>query len=110
MSVLRFPLPGIYRVQVWQLLLGVRPVHTNNTEFVQRQRQEQYTESETALTITGRIDQNTDTHLRITLVWLLERNCLKVRTTSLFSLYGKKMYILQHQQSTTLCCIMIPLE
>ena len=76
----RFPLPGIYRVQVWQLLLGVMPVHTNNTEFVWRQRQEQYRESERALTITRRITDTTYTNNRITLVWLLERNCLKVST------------------------------
>ena len=76
----RFPLPGIYRVQVWQLLLGVMPVHSNNTEFVWRQRQEQYRESERALSITQRITDNTNTNDKITLVWLLERNCLKVST------------------------------
>ena len=54
------------------------PVHTNNTEFVLRQRQEQYRESERALTITRRIDHNTDTDNRVALVWLLERNSLKV--------------------------------
>ena len=78
MLLCRFPLPGIYRVQVWQLLLGVMPVHSNNTEFVWRQRQEQYRESERALSITRRITDNTNTNDRITLVWLLERNCLKV--------------------------------
>lgn len=60
------------------MLLRITPVHTNNTEFVLRQRQEQYRESERALTITRRIDQNTDTDHRIALVWLLERNSLKV--------------------------------
>ena len=85
----RFPLPGIYRVQVWQLLLGVMPVHTNNTEFVWRQRQEQYRESERALTITRRISDNTNTIERITLVWLLERNSLKV-STFLFTLVDSR--------------------
>ena len=80
MCLCRFPLPGIYRVQVWQLLLGVMPVHSNNTEFVWRQRQEQYRESERALGITQRITDNTNTNDKITLVWLLERNCLKVST------------------------------
>ena len=80
MWLCRFPLPGIYRVQVWQLLLGVMPVHSNNTEFVWRERQEQYRESERALTITRRITEHTNTNDRITLVWLLERNCLKVST------------------------------
>ena len=80
MWLCRFPLPGIYRVQVWQLLLGVMPVHSNNTEFVWRERQEQYKESERALTITRRITESTSTNDRITLVWLLERNCLKVST------------------------------
>ena len=67
-------------MQVWQLLLGVMPVHSNNTEFVWRERQEQYRESERALTITRRITDGTSTNDRITLVWLLERNCLKVST------------------------------
>ena len=80
MWLCRFPLPGIYRVQVWQLLLGVMPVHSTNTEFVWRERQEQYRESERALTITRRITDGTSTNDRITLVWLLERNCLKVST------------------------------
>ena len=80
MWLCRFPLPGIYRVQVWQLLLGVMPVHSSNTEFVWRERQEQYKESERALTITRRITESTSTNDRITLVWLLERNCLKVST------------------------------
>ena len=31
---LRFPLPSIYRVQVWQLVLGVLPTNTHNTDFV----------------------------------------------------------------------------
>ena len=62
------------------MLLGVMPVHSNNTEFVWRERQEQYRESERALTITRRITESTSTNDRITLVWLLERNCLKVST------------------------------
>ena len=75
---LRFPLPSIYRVQVWQLLVGVMPVHTTSTEYVWSQRAEMYQEMERALTITRKISANTDTSIKITVVWLLERNCLKV--------------------------------
>ena len=76
--LIRFPLPGIYRVQVWQLLVGVMPVHTTNTEFVWSQRAEMYREMERSLLLTRKISPNTDTSIKITLVWLLERNCLKV--------------------------------
>lgn len=79
---LRFPLPGIYRVQVWQLLVGVMPVHTTSTEFVWSQRAEMYREMERSLLLTRKISPNTDTSIKITLVWLLERNCLKFDLSS----------------------------
>jgi len=74
---LRFPLPGIYRVQVWQLLLGVLPRYTSSTEWVWKERVEQFQESERAITVTKKISKETDKETRITIVWLLERNALK---------------------------------
>jgi len=74
---LRFPLPGIYRAQVWQLLLGVLPVYTTSTEWVWRERVEQFRESERALTVTKKISKDTDKNTRITIIWLMENNKLK---------------------------------
>jgi len=74
---LRFPLPGIYRIQVWQLLLGILPKYTTSTEFVWCQRAEQYKESERALVLSKKITANTEQRVKIAAVWLLERNWLK---------------------------------
>ena len=71
-------MPGIYRAQVWQLLLGVLPVYTTSTEWIWRERVEQFRESERALTVTKRIHNGTDKAVRATTVWLLESNKLKV--------------------------------
>ena len=85
---LRFPLPSIYRVQVWQLLLGVLPLHTCNTEFVWRQRVEQFREVERVLTLTRKISAHMDQSLRITVIWLLERNSIKVGDISPHSCFN----------------------
>jgi len=74
---LRFPLPGIYRLQVWQLLLGVLPTYTTSTEWVWGQRVEQYRESERALVVTKKITKDTQKNFRVTIVWLMENNNLK---------------------------------
>jgi len=74
---LRFPLPGIYRAQVWQLLLGVLPTYTTSTEWVWRERVEQFRESERALAVTKKITKDTERNKRITIVWLMENNKLK---------------------------------
>ena len=71
-------MPGIYRAQVWQLLLGVFPVYTTSTEWVWRERVEQFRESERALTVTKKITKDTDKNTRITIIWLMENNKLKV--------------------------------
>ena len=60
------------------MLLGVLPVHTTSTEFVWSQRVEQFRESARALGVTRRISPATPSSIKITAVWLLERNCLKV--------------------------------
>lgn len=79
---LRFPLPSIYRVQVWQLLLGVLPVHDANTNFVWGQRVEQFRESARALGVTRRISPATPSSIKITVVWLLEANRLQLDLSS----------------------------
>ena len=63
---------------MWQLLLGVLPTYTTSTEWVWRERVEQFKESERALTVTKKINKDTDKNKRITIVWLMESNKLKV--------------------------------
>jgi len=82
---LRFPLPGIYRLQVWQLLLGVLPTCSSSTEFCWEQRCEQYRECERVLTLTRRIQPGSSPATRATLVWLLETNRLKYDRASQLS-------------------------
>jgi len=69
---LRFPLPSIYRTQVWKLCLGILPRFTSSEEYVWLQRSEQYNESERALTLTKKLSPNSAPETRATLVWLLE--------------------------------------
>jgi len=69
---LRFPLPSIYRIQVWKLCLGVLPRYTSSTEYVWQQREEQYNESERALILTRKLSPSSCPEIRATLVWLLE--------------------------------------
>ena len=75
-------MPGIYRLQVWQLLLGVLPTYTTSTEWVWGQRVEQYRESERALVVTKKITKDTHRNFRVTIVWLMENNKLKVSCNS----------------------------
>jgi len=74
---LRFPLPSIYRLQVWQLCLGVLPRHTTSTEWVWKQREGQYWDSERALTLTKKIGPNFSREMKATLVWLMETRQIK---------------------------------
>ena len=72
-------------MQVWQLLLGVLPVHEGNTNFVWGQRVEQFRESARALGVTRRISPTTPSSIKITVVWLLETNRLQVGVSQHFS-------------------------
>ena len=63
---------------MWQLLLGVLPTYTTSTEWVWRERVEQFRESERALAVTKKITKDTERNKRITIVWLMENNKLKV--------------------------------
>ncbi|XP_060770034.1 TBC1 domain family member 7 [Neoarius graeffei] len=45
----RFPLPSMYRVHVWKVLLGILPPHSDSHSLVARYRQEQYMDIKDAL-------------------------------------------------------------
>ncbi|XP_058249053.1 TBC1 domain family member 7 [Hemibagrus wyckioides] len=45
----RFPLPSMYRIHVWKVLLGILPPHSDSHSLVARYRQEQYTDVKEAL-------------------------------------------------------------
>lgn len=46
----RFPLPSMYRIHVWKVLLGILPPHTDSHALVSRYRAEQYEDVSAALT------------------------------------------------------------
>ncbi|TSL47595.1 Desmoplakin [Bagarius yarrelli] len=45
----RFPLPSMYRIHVWKVLLGILPPHSDSHSLVARYRQEQFTDVKEAL-------------------------------------------------------------
>ncbi|KAI5608484.1 TBC1 domain family member 7 isoform X1 [Silurus asotus] len=45
----RFPLPSMYRIHVWKVLLGILPPHSDSHALVARYRKEQYTDIKEAL-------------------------------------------------------------
>lgn len=45
----RFPLPSMYRIHVWKVLLGILPPHSDSHSLVARYRREQYTDVKEAL-------------------------------------------------------------
>ncbi|KAI7799369.1 TBC1 domain family member 7 [Triplophysa rosa] len=46
----RFPLPSMYRIHVWKVLLGIIPPHTDSHALVSRYRAEQFEDVSAALT------------------------------------------------------------
>ncbi|XP_030626520.1 TBC1 domain family member 7 [Chanos chanos] len=45
----RFPLPSMYRIHVWKVLLGILPPHSDSHSLVTRYRAEQYEDVQAAL-------------------------------------------------------------
>nr|XP_039269056.1 TBC1 domain family member 7-like [Styela clava] len=53
------PLPAMYRVLIWKILLDVLPVHQQSHKFVMKQRCEQYEDLHHALKVMRKIDDKT---------------------------------------------------
>lgn len=64
----RFPLPSMYRIHVWKVLLGILPPHSDSHPLVSRYRREQYEDVHGAL-VTMRFVSDatplTELHLRM---------------------------------------------
>jgi len=69
---LRLAVPAINRPQVWKLVLGILPIHSNNVDFVWRQRVEQWRELKATLEVTKKITPSTSPAEACCIVWLLE--------------------------------------
>ncbi|NXT22276.1 TBCD7 protein, partial [Syrrhaptes paradoxus] len=64
----RFPLPSMYRILVWKVLLGILPPHHESHALVMKYRREQYWDVHHALHVIRFIDESTpqvDVFLRI---------------------------------------------
>lgn len=62
----RFPLPSMYRIHVWKVLLDVLPPHSDSHALVGRYRQEQYRDILEALQVMRYIHQGTpSTHVHL---------------------------------------------
>lgn len=57
--LLRFPLPSVYRLDVWKVLLGVWPAERSLHEFAQDARRQTYTNLYDALKVMERVDDST---------------------------------------------------
>ncbi|XP_026856836.2 TBC1 domain family member 7 [Electrophorus electricus] len=64
----RFPLPSMYRIHVWKILLGILPPHSDSHSLVARYRQEQYMDMREALLamrFVHKATPNTELYLRM---------------------------------------------
>lgn len=52
---LRFQVPAMYRIHLWKVILGIVPANPESTEFVMRQRRQQYEDLRHALVLMRRI-------------------------------------------------------
>ncbi|KAM8874077.1 TBC1 domain family member 7 isoform 1-T4 [Spinachia spinachia] len=55
----RFPLPSMYRIHVWKVLLGILPPHSDSHALVGGYRREQYNDIREALEVMRYVDSST---------------------------------------------------
>ncbi|KAL8614264.1 hypothetical protein ACOMHN_007602 [Nucella lapillus] len=80
---LRFPVPAVYRILVWKLLLGVLPAHHNSQPFVQQQREQQFEDLKGGLKMTGRARDTDPVELTLLKLYLLEQGQLPFEDSEL---------------------------
>ncbi|KAK7099488.1 hypothetical protein V1264_003621 [Littorina saxatilis] len=73
---LRFPLPAVYRIHVWKLLLGVLPANQSSQEFVQQQREQQFKDLNKGLATIRRVINTDPPELKLLKLYLLEQGNL----------------------------------
>lgn len=72
---LRFPVPAVYRIHVWKILLGILPATQSSHNFVQQQREQQLADLKHGLDILSDkdTDRNGTPERTILKLFLLER-------------------------------------
>lgn len=66
------PLPLMYRILIWKILLHILPVHQQSHKFVMQQRKEQYDDLYHALTVVRKIDKKSTMQQIYLKAYLLE--------------------------------------
>jgi len=74
---IRYTVPGIYRSNIWRMLLNVITVYKNSQELVWNHRSLHYSELKRALEVTQRLGE--DSAQNITQIWLLSTGNLMMR-------------------------------
>ncbi|XP_076451119.1 TBC1 domain family member 7-like [Babylonia areolata] len=82
---LRFPLPAVYRILVWKLLLGVLPANQNSQSFVQQQREQQFKDLNNGLEIIQRARETDPRELTLLKLYLLEQGQLPFEDSELLA-------------------------
>uniref|UniRef100_H2MBX7 TBC1 domain family member 7 n=1 Tax=Oryzias latipes TaxID=8090 RepID=H2MBX7_ORYLA len=72
----RFPLPSMYRIHVWKVLLGILPPHSDSHALVGGYRREQYQDIKEALEVMRYINSSTPSTLVYLRMFQLENQVL----------------------------------
>jgi len=97
---IRYTLPGIYRTDIWKMLLNITTVYKNSQEMVWNHRALQYSELKRALEVTRHLGE--DRAENITQVWLLNNGNLPLRPGPCISIVFKNFAILVNAVSKVL--------
>ncbi|XP_070200729.1 TBC1 domain family member 7-like isoform X2 [Littorina saxatilis] len=89
---LRFPLPAVYRIHVWKLLLGVLPANQSSQEFVQQQREQQFKDLNKGLATIRRVINTDPPELKLLKLYLLEQGNLPFEDMELVMWKESKTY------------------
>ncbi|XP_037815137.1 TBC1 domain family member 7 [Lucilia sericata] len=73
---LSYTVPTTHRSLLWNIILGVMPLHKNSTEYIMEQRKAVYDDLLRAVTIMQYVNQSTPKCKVLLSMWQLEQNCL----------------------------------
>ncbi|XP_013384172.1 TBC1 domain family member 7-like [Lingula anatina] len=73
---LKFPVPAIYRLLVWKVLLGILPPYQESHEFVMTMRTDQFNDLMHSLKVMGKVDDRTPLPLVFLKMYHMEEGTL----------------------------------
>ncbi|TMW50521.1 hypothetical protein DOY81_004382 [Sarcophaga bullata] len=73
---LSYTVPTTHRSRLWNIILGVMPLHKNSTEYIMEQRRAVYDDLLRAVTIMQYVNQSTPKYKVLLNMWQLEQNRL----------------------------------